>query len=141
MLQKSETQVQCLVRRKLTLDLWSDAEIEARALEGFFHDYCLVPENRILSRGYLEGLQRLITKAKPNSNVLQAAKVVAFANLGSRFGIPNLVQKARTMYSEMLRSFQVMISHASASNTAELLMTAVLLGLYEVSTRPKARRY
>jgi hypothetical protein len=125
----------------MAVDPCSDAAIEARALESFFHDYCLVPENRILSRGYLEGLRTSIFEAKSDSSVLQAAKVVAFANLGSRLGMPNLVQKARVMYSEMLHSFQVMISYASTSNTAELLMTAVLLGLYEVSTLHEARKY
>jgi hypothetical protein len=125
----------------MTVGPFSDAAFEARALESFLHDYCLVPENRVLSRGYLEGLRTSISEAKPDSNVLQAARVVAFANLGSRLGMPNLVQKARVMYSEMLHSFQVMISYASTSNTAELLMTAVLLGLYEVGTRHKARKY
>ena len=103
-------------------------------MEVFFHDYCLVPENRLLSRGYLEGLETMISHKETSSNLIHATKVVAFANLGSRLGRSSLLQKARIIYSEMLCSFQVMISNATASNTAELLMTAVLLGLYEVRT-------
>ncbi|KAK9369215.1 hypothetical protein V1509DRAFT_515848 [Lipomyces kononenkoae] len=106
----------------------SDTELEIRAVEAFFHDYCLDPENRQFSRGFLAGLKTLISQAKPDSTVLQATKVVGFANLGTRLGLPHLVEKARVMYSEMLRSFQLMIAHASKLNTAELLMTAVLLG-------------
>lgn len=103
-------------------------------MEAFFHDYCLVPENRLLSRGYLEGLETMISHDETSSNLIQAAKIVAFANLGSREGRSSLLQKARIMYSEMLHPFQVMISTATTFNTAELLMTAVLLGMYEVRT-------
>ena len=109
-----------------------DAAFEDSALDLFFHDYCLVPENRLLSSGYLEGLETFLSHTEPSSNIVQAARLVAFANMGNKLGRPALVQKARILYSDMLHSFQIMISAPTESSTAELLMTAVLLGLYEV---------
>ena len=113
----------------------ADADFEDLALEVFFHDYCLIPENRLLSSGYLEGLETFLFNAEPSSSLVQATKLVAFANIGSRFGRPALVQRARIMYSDMLHTFQMLISNPASSSTAELLMTAVLLGLYEVRTK------
>jgi hypothetical protein len=96
------------------------------------HDYCLVPEHHLLSRGYLDGLKTLLSDAGPSSDLVQATKVVALASIGTKLNRPGLVHKARIMYLEMLQSLQVMISNAGMARTAESLMTAVLLGLYEV---------
>jgi hypothetical protein len=105
----------------------TDAEVEERALAAFVHHYCLIPKSRSL-----EGLETMLSDAGPSSNLAQAAKVVALANIGTRLGRSSLVQKATILYSDMLHSFRMMIANATMSSAAELLMTAVLLGLYEV---------
>jgi hypothetical protein len=109
-----------------------DAEVESQALEAFLHDYCFAAEDRLLSRGYLDGLETLLAFVGPSSELARATSIVALANLGTKSGSPALLCKARIMYSEMLHSLQLMISDESIPSTAELLMTAVLLGLYEV---------
>lgn len=124
---------ECILRHSRKTTLSTDAEIEGRALGAFFSDYCLTPQNRLLSRGYLEGLETLISHPKPTPNLLAATKVVALANIGTRCDRPVLLEKARVMYSDMLHSLQMMISQTTPSNTAELLMISVLLGLYEVN--------
>jgi hypothetical protein len=96
------------------------------------HDYCLVPEHHLPSRGYLDGLETLLDVTGPSSDLAQATKVVALASIGAKLNRPGLVHKARIMYLEMLQSLQVVISDAGMARTAESLMTAVLLGLYEV---------
>jgi hypothetical protein len=96
------------------------------------HDYCLIPEHYLLSRGYLDGLETLLAVAGPSSDLAQATKVVALASIGTKLNRPGLVHKARILYLEMLQSLQVIISNAGMARTAESLMTAVLLGLYEV---------
>jgi hypothetical protein len=115
----------------LTGDL-VDVQIERHALADFLHDYCFVPENDLISRGYLVGLETLLAIAGPSSDLAKATKVVSLASIGTKLNRLELVHKARIMYSEILQSFQVMISKAGMARTAESLMTAVLLGLYEV---------
>ncbi|KAK9252704.1 hypothetical protein V1507DRAFT_212610 [Lipomyces tetrasporus] len=111
-----------------------DAQLEDHAVTAFLNDYCLVPENHLLSRGYLEGLETLLAQAGPSSDLAQATRVVALASIGTKLSRSALVHKARVMYSEMLHSLQVMISNAAMPSTAESLMTAVLLGMYEIIT-------
>jgi hypothetical protein len=104
----------------------TDAEVEECALAVFVHHYCLIPKCRSIA-----GLQIMLSHTGPSSTLAQAAKIVALANIGTRLGRSSLVQKARILYSDMLRSFRMMIANATISS-AELLMTVVLLGLYEV---------
>jgi hypothetical protein len=98
----------------------------------FFNDYCLVPSHCSISRGYLDGLETLLNSAGPKSELAEATHVVALANIGTKLRRPTLVHKARIRYYKMLHSLQVMISKAAMTKATESLMTAVLLGLYEV---------
>lgn len=85
-----------------------------------------------MSRGYLDGLETLLAAAGPSSDLSEAANIVAVANIGTKLCRPSLVHKARIRYSKMLHSLQVKISKAGMANATETLVTAVLLGLYEV---------
>jgi len=67
----------------------------------------------------------------------EATHVVALANIGLKLRRPALVHKSRIKYSKMLRSLQSMISKQSMAKATESLMTAVLLGLYEVCITPR----
>lgn len=114
-----------------TLD-WSDVEQNARLV--FFNDYCIVSSNRSLSRGYLHGLQSMIAKADPNSELVQACTLIALANLGNKFGNTMYRHRAEGLYSLLLRSFRLSISNEAVFTTVESLITAALMGLYEVSS-------
>ncbi|KAL5085896.1 hypothetical protein Trisim1_009809 [Trichoderma cf. simile WF8] len=114
-----------------TLD-WSDVEQNARLV--FFNDYCIVSSNRSLSRGYLHGLQSMIAKADPNSELVQACTLIALANLGNKFGNTMYRHRAEGLYSLLLRSFRLSISNEAVFTTVESLITAALMGLYEIIT-------
>jgi hypothetical protein len=101
-------------------------------VEIFFDDYCVESTDRTLSRGFLDGLRHLIDHAGPASDVAQAAKLVSLAGIGNRMDRPGLTYKAKLLYSSLISSFRTSISNATRSRTVESLMTAVLLGLYEV---------
>lgn len=109
-----------------------DAQIEYRALADFFRDYCLTSKNRSLSRGFLNGLQSLVCAAASSSDIAQASKIVAFANFSKQSCQPRLAEKAKTLYYRMLHTLQSTISDTTKSDTVELLISIVLLGLYEV---------
>lgn len=111
---------------------WSDVEQHARLM--FFHDYCIVSSNRSLSRGYLHGLQDMISKADPNSELVRACTLIALASLGNKVGNIMYKQRAESLYSSLLRSFRLSISNEAVFTTVESLITATLLGLYEVSS-------
>lgn len=120
-----------------TLD-WSDIEHNARLM--FFNDYCIVSSNRSLSRGYLHGLRVMISKADPNSELVQACTLIALANLGNKLGTIRYRQRAESIYSSLLRSFRLSISNEAVFTTVESLITATLLGLYEVSSNGHGER-
>ncbi|KIW46773.1 uncharacterized protein PV06_02411 [Exophiala oligosperma] len=111
---------------------YDEEQIDKHALQTFFVDYCVSSADRSLSRGYLDGLQTLLFHAGPQSEVSQAAKIVALANLGKKSNSPSLLERTRLLYSRLLHSFQRTISNPSTSSTIESFMTAVLLGLYEM---------
>jgi hypothetical protein len=115
---------------------YDEDDIEKHALQTFFVDYCVPSTDRSLSRGYLDGLQTLLFHAGHLSEISQAAKIVALANLGNKSNSPVLSDRARLLYSQLLHSFQRTISNPSTSPTIEAFMTAVLLGLYEVCHCP-----
>lgn len=112
-----------------TLD-WPDIEQNARLM--FFDDYCIFSSNRNLSRGYLHGLRAMASKAGPKSELVQACTLIALANLGSKLGNSMHKHRAESLYSSLLRSFRLSISNQAVFTTVESLITATLLGLYEV---------
>jgi len=110
---------------------WPSIEQDARF--AFFNDYCIVSSNRGLSRGYLHGLRTMIANAGPSSELAQACTIIALANLGGKLGYNIYVNRARSLYSLLLQSFRLSISNEAVFTTVESLITAALLGLYEVS--------
>jgi hypothetical protein len=96
------------------------------------NDYCIIPKQSWLTRGYLAGLETLLAGSGPSSDVAAAAKTAAFASLANKHHDTHLSQRAKTEYSKLLRSFSATMSKPEMSNTLEALTTAVLLGIYEV---------
>ena len=110
--------------------------LDEGTLEIFFRDYCIESSNRSLSRGFLDGIKSLIACTGESSDVARAAKTVALAGLGKRTKRAELMKRAEELYAQILLSFRTTLSHSYQSNTTETLMTAVLLGLYEVRIHP-----
>ena len=108
-------------------------EIESLAFQTFISDYCITSSNRTVSRGYLNDLESLIENAGPGSIIAKACNTISLANLGKKAASPMLLQKARMLYFDLLPSFRWTISNESKSTTIHSFITAVLLGLYEVS--------
>jgi len=109
-----------------------DEQYHMNALEIFFDGYCVQSKDRTLSRGFLDGLRSLIVHAGMFSDICQAARLVALATTGNRLCKPHLVDRTKQLYGDLLRSFHSNLLGATASNLVEVLMTAVLLGLFEV---------
>jgi hypothetical protein len=109
-----------------------DRQLEQDALATFFNDYCVESANRNLSRGFLDGMKPLIARAGEHSDIARAAKIVSLATTGKRLGKPHFMETTRQEYGYLLSSFRSNLAHAKEANLVEVLMTAVLLGLYEV---------
>ena len=107
-------------------------EIESRAFQTFISDYCIPSSNRTVSRGYLNGLECFIEKAGPESCVAKSCRILSLANLGKKTASPGPVQRAEMLYLDLLPSFRQTISDEGNSTTIHSLITAVMLGLYEV---------
>ncbi|UKZ93379.1 uncharacterized protein TrAFT101_008294 [Trichoderma asperellum] len=76
----------------------------------------------------------MISKADPNSELVQACTLVALANIGNKLGSTMHRRRAESLYSSLLRSFRLRISNEAIFATVESLITAALLGLYEIIT-------
>lgn len=109
---------------------WLSIERDAR--REFFEDFCIVSANRDLSRGYLHSLQNMIANAGQDSELEKACTIVALNNLGRKLKNCTYIKRAVGAYYTLLRSFRFSISNEAVFTTIESLMTATLLGLYEV---------
>ncbi|KAI9733836.1 MAG: hypothetical protein M1818_007103 [Claussenomyces sp. TS43310] len=109
-----------------------EEKVEEFALRAFFYDYCVVSTNHSLSRGYLDGLELMLHHLGFQSDLAKACKVVAFADHGIKLRRPVLTRKAELLYHELLGSLARAIENPAFAHTAEPLMIAMLLGLYEM---------
>lgn len=98
----------------------------------FFKDFCIEARDRTVSRGYFDGLESLIAHAGPSSDLANATRTVALAAVGNKTDRLDLISAARQQYVKLLLSFQQTLSGADKAHAIETLMTAALLGLYEV---------
>lgn len=111
--------------------------IETQALKIFLRDFCLHTSDNSISRGFLDGLESLI--ARPSSNkraandVRESASIVAIAAIGRRLDRLSLVQSTVQRYGKLLSSFRETLASRDTAASEEILATAVLLGIYEVS--------
>jgi len=112
---------------------WHTIEFEQTARDFFLQDYCIVPSDPSLSRGYLDGLPRLVEHYGPSSELSRVLTIVALASYGNKYRRPEVAEKAKILYFELLQTFRSSILDVRSSNIVASLMTAVLLGLYEVS--------
>jgi hypothetical protein len=69
---------------------------------------------------------------------MQACTIIALTNLGRRLGNAMYINRAEGLYSLLLRSFRLSISNEAIFTTVDSLITAALLGLYEVSSHPES---
>ncbi len=109
----------------------ADENSEVAAMKMFFLDYVLVSKDRSLSRGYFDGLESLLNHASPDSELVSAATIVALASAASKAGSYDLVSSS-ARYPDAIAAFQKTLDNPDKSNADEALMTATLLGLYEM---------
>lgn len=109
-----------------------DGETEARSIQAFLYDYCVVPLDRQASRGYIAGLESMLVRLGLDSDLANACRAVAFANGGITLRRPLLTRKAEMLYAGLLGSLARAVVDPVLANTPESLMMAMLLGLYEV---------
>jgi hypothetical protein len=102
------------------------------ALPNFYKDYVVISHDRSVSRGFLDGLETLINHTGNMSDLAQAAKIVSLATTGNKLCRMDLVHYTKQLYGDLLGSFHSNLLRSTSLNTVEALMTAVLLGIYEV---------
>ncbi|KAL3446437.1 hypothetical protein BJX65DRAFT_131202 [Aspergillus insuetus] len=106
--------------------------MEECALRAFFYDFCLVPINPTLSRGFLSGLEQMVHRLGMQSQVAKACMAVGYASHGIKLFRPFLVQRAEELYYDGLRSLAHAMKDSHAINKEETVVMAILLGLYEI---------
>ena len=109
-----------------------EEKVDEFALRTFFDNYCISSTNHALSRGYLDGLERMLHHLGWRSNLAKACKAVAFAHHGILLHEPELTRKAEILYHELLGTLAKAVKGSTHAHTAETMTIALLLGLYEV---------
>jgi hypothetical protein len=109
-----------------------DRQIASMATTSFFDDYVVRSADRNVSRGFLDGLKPLVQHAGESSEIGGAMRIVAIAGAANRYGRADLLYKTKLKYGQLLQSFRRALLHAEPGRTMEWLMTAALLGIYEV---------
>jgi hypothetical protein len=112
----------------------SEAESDQLALRAFFYDYCVLPTNQNLSRGFLSGLEKMAHRLGPTSDLAKACQAVGFGSHGKPLHRPTLVDKAERIYQELLGSLAKAIDSPILADVTEARLVAQLLGLYQVLT-------
>ncbi|CAK7198238.1 hypothetical protein SEUCBS139899_000897 [Sporothrix eucalyptigena] len=110
----------------------NDAEIETHALDIFMHEFVVEPADRALSRGFLDGMPALLSRAGPNSVLANAAKLMALACVANQQRRVALLSRLDNDYCLLLRRFHESLAAEGDHVTLASLYTAVLLGLYEI---------
>lgn len=110
----------------------SEAESNSLSLRAFLYDFCVVSTNKHLSKGYLSGLELMVRRSGPDSDLVKACQAVSFALHGKPLNRPKMVHKAATFYQHLLGSLVRAIQSPEVANTAESRIVVMLLGLYQV---------
>ncbi|KAL4793011.1 hypothetical protein BDV19DRAFT_380484 [Aspergillus venezuelensis] len=111
----------------------SEQSFTEHAVDTFLEQYVVHSADPGISRGFLDGLPSLLANAEPKSHVVQVTEIVAWASLGRVWKRPDLLSRAREQYVSLLYSFQgPLLSCQVSAPTVEALVTAILLGLYEI---------
>ncbi|PYH90622.1 hypothetical protein BO71DRAFT_387273 [Aspergillus ellipticus CBS 707.79] len=105
---------------------------EKTPLEVFLDDYVVPSIDPTVSRGFLDGLPSFLHGADASSDLVMAAELVAYTSMGHRLGRPDLLDQAAQKYVGLLHSFRITLSSQIHGPTIETLVTAILLGLYEI---------
>jgi hypothetical protein len=105
-------------------------------LAAFVRDFVVESADRKVSRGFLDGMPELLAAAGPLSELGQAVSIVETAVLGNQQGRLDMIDDAARRYCSLLRSFQTTLFRRETHVNIQTLMTALLLGLYEVGIRP-----
>ncbi|KAL3459651.1 hypothetical protein BJX64DRAFT_264482 [Aspergillus heterothallicus] len=106
--------------------------MEECALRAFFYDYCIVPINPTLSRGFLGGLEPLVRRVGMHSQVARACQAVGYASHGIKLSRPFLSRKGEEAYHVLLRALAGAIRDPKAVDRRQTAVMAILLGLYEM---------
>ena len=97
----------------------TDAESSWLAVRNFIYDYCTTSANPDLSRGYLSGLERMVRRLGPGSDMAKACCAVGMASHGKPLNRPSLVRKAERLNQELLVSMAGSIEGLSKENADE----------------------
>jgi hypothetical protein len=104
----------------------------ADAFVKFFADFVLVSMDPAISRGYFDGLEQLLAQSNTTSVLYRATRVVALANAARGPEPYELSRNDQFYYMDTLKLFQQSLNDLDERLNNEAVMTASLLGLYEM---------
>ncbi|KAJ9150715.1 hypothetical protein NKR23_g3467 [Pleurostoma richardsiae] len=110
----------------------AEESAEKSILAAFRRDFVVESADRKVSRGFLDGMPELLAAAGPLSELGQAVSIVETAVLGNQQGRLDMIDDAARRYCSLLRSFQTTLFRRETHVNIQTLMTALLLGLYEI---------
>ncbi|KIW99815.1 uncharacterized protein Z518_10743 [Rhinocladiella mackenziei CBS 650.93] len=73
-------------------------------MKAFLQDYCVASLDHSVSRGYLDGLEHMLARLNPSSDLVQAVKVVALAGFAHKHERPDILDLSKMLIVDNSRS-------------------------------------
>ncbi|KAH6867733.1 hypothetical protein B0T10DRAFT_419423 [Thelonectria olida] len=102
-------------------------------VRSFLYDFCILPSDTGVSRGFLSTLERHVNKSGLQSMLSKACQAVSWMTHGQALHRPHLVHEAETVYCEVVGTLARAIVHPTQRSKLELRLTSKVLGIYEVT--------
>ncbi|KAH8878940.1 hypothetical protein GQ53DRAFT_756333 [Thozetella sp. PMI_491] len=114
------------------------AQSDLLSLWSFFYDYCVIPANHDLSRGFLSNLEPLTNRLGYDSDLVRACQAIALGHHGKILSRPLFTERAEQKYEALLGSFASAIGNIATGSADEKRRVAMLLGIYQITMASEA---
>jgi len=114
---------------------------EYEAIPFFFKNFIALPQQAESTRGYLEYLVPLYTRARPSSVLHLATTAVAMATCGHYPGRQDLLREAVSTYGRALKKLNDDLKDPVMSKSDETVLAILMFSLYEVSKMVASARF
>jgi hypothetical protein len=114
---------------------------EYEAIPFFFKNFIALPQQAESTRGFLEYLVPLYTRARPASVLHLATTAVAMATCGHYPGRQDLLREAVSTYGRALKKLNDDLKDPVMSKSDETVLAILMFSLYEVSKMVASARF
>lgn len=111
----------------------TDTIIDEVALRSFVYEFCLPAAEDIGPGGFLAGLEEILLRQPLDSILVRACQALSHGLTGRQKNRSLVTKRGQWRYEQVVSSFAREIAGPGFAFSVEAVLTAMLLGLYEVN--------